>query len=372
MGIFWTRLLEINLYNLKENLRSLRKLLPEEVEILPVIKNDAYGHGLLEVARALTEEKVYGFGISEPYEAHLLRRAGFIHPLILLSGFEKDWLPDIKVLRITPVVTSIFTLEWLIDFTLKKAVTFEFHLKVDTGMHRFGVPMHELLEIIERLRENPQLQLTGLMTHLACSERPEDPIFHAQIKEFKKALSLLTSEGFNPKFVHLYNSAGIIFSEDFKGNLVRPGIALYGGYPCNKARARIRLKPVMTLKSKVVEIKHLKKGEIAGYGPTFTAKRETLLGIIPVGYGDGYPRILSNKGFAVIRGQRVPIVGTISMKALYLDLTEIPSPQLGEEVILLGGEREEVPADELAQLADTISYELFCNLGKIIPRRYKE
>lgn len=341
------------------------------MEILPVIKNDAYGHGLLEVARALSEERVFGFGISEPYEAQLLRKAGFIHPLILLSGFERDWLPEIKALRITPVVTSIPALNWIIDFTLRKALSLEFHLKVDTGMHRFGIPMDELAEVIDRLKENPQLQLTGLMTHLACAERPEDSLFSEQVENFQKTLSILTSEGFRPKFLHLFNSAGIIFSDTFKGNLVRPGIALYGGYPCNRARAYIRLKPVMTLKSKIIELKTLKRGEVAGYGPTFKAKRETTLGIVPVGYGDGYPRILGNKGFAVIRGERVPVVGTISMKALYLDLTEIPSPQLGEEVILLGGEKEEVPADELAQLADTISYELFCNLGKIIPRRHK-
>lgn len=345
-------------------------MLPEGVEILPVIKNDAYGHGLLEVARALSEEKVYGFGIAEPFEAKILRKAGFIHPLILLSGFEKDWLPHIRSLRITPTVTNFETLNWLIEFSLKKAVSFEFHLKVDTGMHRFGVLPEDLPKIISKIKENPQLHLTGLMTHLASAETPEDDLFKRQIQKFEEIRKYLIEQGFNPKFVHFCNSAGIIFYQGYKGNLVRPGIALYGSYPSPRARAYIKLKPVMTLKSKIVEIKVLKKGDSAGYGGTFKAKRKTILGLVPVGYGDGYPRVLSNKGFAVVRGIRVPIVGTISMKALYLELTDLESPQRGEEVVLLGGEREEISADELAQLAGTISYELFCHLGRALPRRY--
>lgn len=350
----------------------MKNLLPKEIEFLPVIKNDAYGHGLIEVARALSKEKVFGFGISEIFEAHLLRRAGFIHPLFLLSGFEKDWLPEIKTLRVTPVVTNFPSFEALIEFSLKKAISFEFHLKIDTGMHRFGLPMEDLPSFIEKLKKNPQLQLSGLMTHLASAENPSGELFQLQIENFKKAAKFFESQGIQIKFFHFCNSAGIIFNPGYTGNLVRPGIALYGAYPSNLARAYVKLKPVMTLKSKIVEIKRLKKGECAGYGPTFQAKRDTLLGIVPVGYGDGYPRILGNKGFAVIRGKRVPLVGTISMKALYVDLTEIENPQLGEEVILLGGLREEVPADELAQLAQTISYELFCQIGKSIPKKYLE
>jgi len=302
----------------------------------------------------------------------LLRKAGLIHPLILLSGFEKEWLPEIRSLRVIPTVTSLHQLEWLIDFSLKKAVTLEFHLKVETGMHRFGLPMEELSLFLQKLRENPQLKLTGVMTHLASAENPESELFQEQLENFKKVLEFFNKEGISPKLVHFCNSAGIIFNRGFVGNLVRPGIALYGGYPSNRARAYVRLRPVMTLRSRIIELKKVKKGKAAGYGPTFIAQRDSLLGLVPVGYGDGYPRILGNKGFAVIRKKRVPVVGTISMKCLFLDLTELESPQIGEEVILLGGEAEEVPADELAQLANTISYELFCNLGRAIPRRYKE
>ncbi len=319
----------------------------------------------------MAKERVYGFGLSEPYEAYLLRKAGFIHPILLLSGFEKDWLPEMYNLRITPVVTSVKTMEWLANFSYTRAIKWDFHLKIDTGMHRFGVIKEEVSQIINILKNNPQLNMVGIMTHLSCAEKPEDPLTVSQVNNFFEAIKFFKKEGFSFKFVHLANSAGIIFLKE-RGNLVRPGISLFGSYPGFKARSYVKLYPVMTVKSRVVELKKLKPGLTAGYGPTFKASKNCILGIVPVGYGDGYPRILSNKGFAWVKGKRVPVVGTVSMKCLYLDLTEIEGVEVGEEVILLGGPHEEVPADELASLADTISYELFCNLGRAITKHYKE
>jgi len=238
-------------------------------------------------------------------------------------------------------------------------------------MNRFGLPFEDLGTLIEELKQNPYLKLVGLMTHLAASEDPDTSYTQFQLENFKKFLKALQTAGFNPKYIHFCNSGGVVFLPE-KGNMVRPGIALYGGYPSFRARAFLKLYPVMTLKSRIVEIKRIKPGEGAGYGPTFIAKRETKLGIVPVGYGDGYPRSLSNRGFAYCLGARVPIVGTISMKALYVDLTDLVEAKVGDEVILLGGPNNEVPADELAQLAGTICYELFCQLGRAIPRTYRD
>lgn len=274
-------------------------------------------------------------------------------------------------LKITPVVTSLNVFEWLSEFVKKRNIKWEFHLKVDTGMHRFGLPLEELDKLIEKTKNFPVLKLTGIMTHLSCAENPEHKLTQLQLQNLKKILEKLKSNKIIPQYVHFANSGGIIFLSE-KGNLVRPGISLYGGYPSFKARKLIKLYPVMTLKSRIVEIKKIKKGEYAGYGPNFKAKRDTILAIIPVGYGDGYLRSLSNKGFAYYKGKKVSVVGNISMKALYLDVTEIEKPEIGDEVILLGGEREEVPADELANLAGTISYEIFCSLGKSISREYKD
>jgi len=321
------------------------------------------------VAKALSEEGIFGFGLSEPEEASVLRKNGFSQPILFLSGFEKDWLPEMYNLKVIPVVTNFNTFEWLKEFVKKNNIKWEFHLKLDTGMHRFGLDFSELDQFIEKLKNFPLLQLTGLMTHLSCAENPEHELTQIQLKKLKEALEKFKNNKIIPKYIHFANSGGIIFLPE-KGNLVRPGISLYGGYPDFKARELIKLYPVMTLKSRIVEIKKLKKGEYAGYGPNFKAKKATNLGLVPVGYGDGYLRSLSNKGFAWCKGKRVAVVGNISMKALYLDITELENPQIGDEVILLGGKNEEVPADELASLAGTISYELFCNLGKSIPREY--
>lgn len=317
----------------------------------------------------LSEEKIFGFGLSEPEEALVLRKEGFSQPILLLSGFEKDWLPEMYNLKITPVVTSLNTFEWLSNFVKSKDINWKFHLKVDTGMHRFGLELEKIDSFIEKMKNSSKLFLEGVMTHLSCAEKPEHELNQLQLKNFKEVLEKLKINKIVPKYIHFANSGGIIFLKE-KGNLVRPGISIYGSYPSPKARELIKLYPVMTLKSRIVEIKKIKKGEYAGYGPNFKAERNTILGLIPVGYGDGYPRILSNRGFAYYKGKKVFIVGNISMKALYLDITEVESPQIGDEVILLGGENEEVSADKLAELAETISYELFCALGKSIPREY--
>ncbi len=274
-------------------------------------------------------------------------------------------------LKITPVVTSLNTYNLLSEFVKKKKIKWEFHLKVDTGMHRFGLDIKELDNLIKKIKNLPELKLTGVMTHFACSENPEHELTKLQLKNLKDALEKLKNHKIIPRYVHFANSGGIIFLPE-KGNPVRPGISLYGGYPSTSARKFIKLHPVMTLKSRIVEIKKIKKGEYAGYGPNFRAERDTVLGLVPVGYGDGYFRSLSNKGFAFYKGKRVKVVGNVSMKALYLDITEVESSEIGDEVILLGGENEEVPADELAELAGTISYELFCSLGKSIPREYRD
>nr|WP_281347190.1 alanine racemase [Thermosulfurimonas marina] len=359
---------------LRANLRALKGLLPPETALLPVVKSEAYGHGLVEVARVLAQEGVYGFGISEPEEAFRLRRAGLALPILLLSGFERHWLPEIVQLRLIPAVASVKMLEAVADFTRKKALSLEIHLKLETGMHRLGIAPQEVPRALEILKANPQLQVTGLMTHLAAAENPEDPLTREQIALFEELKRKILSQGLSGiRFFHLANSGGIIFLRGAGGNLVRPGLSLYGAYPSFRARAYVKLKPVMTLKARVLEVKEVPAGGAVGYGPLYRARKRERLALVPVGYDDGYPRALSNKGFAVLRGQRVPLRGAVSMRTLALGVSGLEPPvNPGEEVLLLGGPKEEVPADELAQLAGTISYELFCRLGKSLERRYRD
>nr|WP_255592350.1 alanine racemase [Thermosulfurimonas sp. F29] len=363
----------MDLAALRANLRALKALLPEETAVLAVIKSEAYGHGLLEVARVLSQEGVYGFGLSEPEEALRLRRAGLALPLFLLSGFEPDWLPEILRLRIIPALASLHMIEAAAEFSRRKGIALEVHLKMDTGMHRLGLTPEELPAALNLLRENPQLRVSGLMTHLACAEKPEDPLTREQLRLFHQLKNALSREFPSLRFFHAANSAGIIFLRGAGGNLVRPGISLYGGYPSFRARARVKLRPVMTLKARILEVKNIRAGEAVGYGPLYRAREPRRIAIVPVGYDDGYPRGLSNRGFAWLRGRRVPVVGAVSMRSLTLDVTEVEGEvKPGEEVILLGGAEERVPVDELAELAGTISYEIFCALGRRLVRIYRD
>ncbi len=297
-----------------------------------------------------------------------MRKKGFKERILLLSGFEKDWLEEFPRLNITPVIASVEEANWCAEFFKKKGLKVSVHLKVDTGMHRFGIDEKRISQVVSVLK-NSYTKVEGIMTHLASSEEPESELTKSQLENLKKILKYLKSLGIFPEYVHFANTGGIIFLQE-KGNLVRPGIGLFGGYPSKRAKELIKLYPVMTLYSKIIEVKELKPGERAGYGGAFKAERKTLLGLVPVGYGDGYPRILGGRGFASVRGKRVKVVGRVSMKALYVDITDVPGVKKGDEVILLGGENSEVPADELAELAQTISYELFCNLGRGINREY--
>jgi len=354
-------------------LRALKSLLSPEVALLPIIKSDAYGHGLLPVARILAEEGVYGFGLSEVSEAlRLKEEAGLNLPMVLISGFERHWLPEIVHHQFIPVITDLWQLEALASYTASRESPCSIHLKVNTGMNRFGLQEEEFEEALRLLLENPQLRLEGLMSHLCCSERPEDPVTKEQLIRFENFKKRLKKRGFKPKFFHVANSGGIIFLPQAHYNMVRPGIALYGSYPAPEGEEKIKLAPVMTFYSRILSIKKIKAGEYLGYGPLFKAERPMKIALVPVGYEDGYLRALSNKGFAVVMGQRVPVIGAVSMKCLFLDVTAIEGLSLQEKVILLGGPRREVPAEELAERAGTISYELFCLIGQRALRVYKE
>ncbi len=357
---------------LRRNLQALKNLLAPEVALLPIIKSDAYGHGLLPVARVLAEEGVYGFGLSEVSEALRLREAGLDLPIILISGFERHWLPEIIHHRFIPVITDLWQLEALASYTTSRGSPCVLHLKVNTGMNRFGLQEEEFERALRLLLKYPQLRLEGLMSHLCCSERPKDPITKEQLVRFEYFRTRLKREGFRPKFFHLANSGGIIFLPQARYNMVRPGIALFGAYPAPEGEKKIKLFPVMTFYSRILSIKKIKAGEYLGYGPLFKAQRPMKIALVPVGYEDGYLRALSNKGFAVVRGQRVPVIGAVSMKCLFLDVTSMEDLSLGEKIILLGGPRREVPAEELAERAGTISYELFCLIGQRALRIYKE
>jgi len=368
--IRWSAWAEIDLQALRENLKAIKELVGPQVSILPVIKSEAYGHGLIPIAKVLAAEGVYGFGLSDLEEVQRIREAGLALPVILLSGFEPSWLPEIVRLRVIPAVIDLYQLRLLAEFSKRQGKKVALHLKIDTGMNRLGIHPSELDQALSLLEDNPQLELSGVMSHLAAGEHPRAVITRQQKALFEEALKEIKRRGFRPRFIHLANSAACILDAKARYNLVRPGLALYGVYPGPEARKKIKLKPVMTYKARVLSVKEVAKGEGVGYGPLYRSQGPMKLALVPVGYDDGYLRALSNRGFASLKGERVPVVGAVSMRCTAFDVSALKDVSPGDEIVLLGGEGGEVPVEELAARAGLISYELLCLLGRKVSKIY--
>ncbi len=355
----------IDLGALVENLAALKALLAKpDVGIMAVIKSDAYGHGLIQVAKALWKHGIWGFGISEIEEAIALRQAGIKSPILLLSGLCQGTEEQVLGLDLITGVPDLGTLEGLERAASKRGVMAKVHLKIDTGMGRLGLTIEELIQIVRDRSHWPHLRFTGLYSHLSAADDPGDPFNQDQIQRFEKAIVKIKALGWHPPEIHLANSAGLIHFKNAHHHLTRPGIALYGAYPGDQARLKLRLRPVMSFKSQVISIRSVPKGFPISYGHTYYTKRPSKIAVVPVGYDDGYPRSLSNKAWALVRGIRCPVIGSICMKALMLDVTKAEGVRQGDEVVFLGRQGQDtITIEELAMWAGTISYELLCLLG---------
>ncbi|MBA2848339.1 alanine racemase [Thermosulfuriphilus ammonigenes] len=350
---------EIDLGAIRYNFRQLKQLVAP-AHLIPVVKSDAYGHGLIPVSRVLAEEGALFLGVSELDEALKIKEAGIKTPLLLISGFEREWLKEIVRGRITPTVSSLKELQILAQEAPKTA----FHLKVDTGMGRLGLEGKELDLALEAILKEG-LNLTGLMSHLALSG-PEEPFTREQIFRFKATLKRIRDLGYPLPLAHLANSAGAILYPEARFTAIRPGIAIYGALPHPACEKVLRLRPAMKVLSRIIEIKKVSPGQGVGYGLLFRPQRPSQIAVVPVGYDNGYLRTLSGRGWALVRGKRVPVVGSVCMRALFLDVTEVEGVDVGDEVLLLGsGAEGDIRAESLAEAAGTIAYELFCLLGRL-------
>lgn len=337
---------------LRYNLQRVRQSAANSA-VLAVIKANGYGHGLVRVAKALSQAD--GFGVACCEEAILLREAGMLHPILLLEGiFSERELPYIIKHNFHMVVHCIEQIEWLEQQRLAKPV--RVWLKLDTGMHRLGFSPESFPKIYQRLRENINVRKPiALMTHFACADNKADSATAEQIKVFNA--TTLQLEG----IASLANSAAIIAWPESHRDWVRPGIMLYGASPFTQGTANdYQLKPVMSLTTKLITVRDIKIGESLGYGAAWTAQRNSRIGVVAIGYGDGYPRHAKTGTPVVINGRAVPLVGRVSMDMITVDLTDYPEVKAGDFVELWG---KELSVDEVARCADTVSYELLCGLA---------
>jgi alanine racemase len=360
---------EIDLDALRSNFRALRAVAAHG-ELMVVVKADAYGHGAVTVARALLDEGCRHFGVATLYEARELRDAGVHSRIYLQAGFFAQQAAEIVALDLTPFVFDVAMIGWL-DRAAESAgrKDFPIHLKIDSGATRLGVMPEDLPAAIEAMRKASAVRLEGVCTLLANAGDPKSPITDAQLKVFNNALETLNEAGLKPQVIHVANSAALVLRYDSHFDLARPGLAIYGLPPVAAVRERVDLRPVMTFKTQLMQLKRAPAGSGVGYGHTFIAPRESMIGVLPVGYADGYRRGLQHGGEVIIRGKRAPVVGAVSMDLTTIDVTDIAGASVGDEVILWGESGgEAISVNDVARLAQTISYEMLCTVGKRVTR----
>ncbi len=356
---------EISLDAIGHNLRVVQGAAAGR-KILAVVKADAYGHGVVPVARRLQDEGVDGFGVALAEEGIELREAGIDRAILVLNGINGGAHREIIAAGLTPVLYDISEAH---AFELvSESRPIDVHLKVDTGMGRLGVPLGELTDFLHELRRFPSIRIAGLMTHLSTADA--DPEYVAeQLEGFAHARGLVHRFGHEPSVLHVANSAGLFRHPEAHFDWVRPGLALYG-YPGSDT-IEAPLRPALRWRTEVLRVRTLQAGESVGYGRSFRAPRETRLATIPVGYGDGLLRSASNRGHVLIGGVRCPIVGNIAMDLTTVDVSGISGVAIGDEVLLLGEQGGSVlDARDLAVAAGTIPYEVLTNVSRRVPRVY--
>ncbi|MBI3314733.1 MAG: alanine racemase [Candidatus Omnitrophica bacterium] len=374
----WTWV-EIDLNAMAANFGELKKLAAKNMAynagLIPVIKADAYGHGMLATAQCLDVQGCPLFAVSNVSEGIALRRAGFKQKVLLFESTLPQDAVAIVENQLTPTVCTPDLAQAIDAQAVAAGVQVPVHIKVDTGMGRLGVDEEDALAFVQKLRDDhPRLVLEGLYTHFPLAETDREFTF-GQMRRFRDIVYAMENQFITFTYVHAGNSMGL---GDYKSelfNLARPGLMLYGLYPSEELKKKVALHPVMAVKTRIISVKTIAKGHGVSYGHTFKAKDDMTVAVLPIGYSNGYLRSLSNSAFVLIRGLRCPVVGRVTMDQVIVDVTPLGMsgdlPRLGEEAVLLGSQKgATISADEVAHWAGTISYEILCSLGNNLPRIY--
>lgn len=385
---------EISLVALRQNYRALNALVSRgasgegnsvpgnsNAKICCVVKCNAYGHGAVECARSLAAEGAEWFGVSSVEEGMALRAAGLTERILLLSGYWPGQEETVVAEKLTPAIWSARQIEDLGEAARQKGLRLAVHLKVDSGMGRLGITLAELPEILSGLRQNENINLEGVMTHLASAEVVGSRQNQQQLEAFESAASMIAAAGLGHPLLHIANSAALVSQPGALKNLVRPGISLYGYYlPFGAvepgaaelpALPELPVQPVLSWKTRVLALKNLGANQPVGYNGAYVTMAATRIAVLPVGYGDGLSRQLSNCGRVMVRDRYAPIRGKVSMDLTLVDVTDIPGVELGDEVTIIGKTAScQITAWEHAILGKTIPYEVLCNISTRVPRAF--
>jgi alanine racemase len=373
---------EVSLAALKANFRAVQKHVGPTVVVCAVVKANGYGHGAVECARALESEGAQWLGVTDAAEGLALRGAGTKARILLMTGIWTGEEDAIVAQNLTPTIWEPWQVELLERARQKRrsdlpSDRLPVHLKIDTGMNRLGASKPGLPLLCRMLSTSKHLSLEGVSTHFASAEVLDAEDVRRQIKCFEQGLAILRSYGLEPPLVHMGNSAAIGARPETWKTMVRPGIALYG-YALAYTRAgeqaavaELPLRPVLSWKTRVLTIKQVAAGQAVGYMGTFVTKARSRIAVLPVGYADGYPRLLSNRARVIVRGQYAPVIGRVSMDLTIVDVSHVRGVAVGDEVVLIGQSTgKSVDAMELARLSESVPYEILCGLSQRVPRVY--
>jgi alanine racemase len=367
---------EIDLSAIGHNFREAKRLVTpvkdapwRETAVFPVVKSDAYGHGIIPVAQALQEQGADGFLVSIMEEAVTLRQAGIWTPVILHLPESKRDAFEIVEFNISPVVYNLGIIDALSRESRSRDRVVGIYIKVDTGMGRLGVNITDLPAILSYVREKEGIKVLGLMSHLSCADGSGRGYTLSQVEHFNEAVNIGRGLGFELPQNHIANSAGLMAYPAARMNLVRPGIMIYGAYPGKDMQGVAALRPAMTFKSKVIQVKKVPAGASISYGRRYVTPEAKTIAVVPVGYDAGYSRSISNRGEVLVRQRRAPVLGTVCMCLTMIDVSHIEGVAVDDEVVIFGRQGNQViSVDEVADRAGTISYDLLCAVGSRNPR----
>lgn len=364
----------VNLDAIRQNMEAMKANLKEGTGMIGVVKADGYGHGSVPVAYAI-DDYVCGYATATLEEAVILRRHGIKKPVLILGVVPEASYDGLVEYDIRPSIFRYESAARLSGLAVGADRTVSIHIALDTGMSRIGYPVTEkAADEVVRISRLPGIRIEGLFTHFARADEKDKTATYRQMELYTRFVTMLADRGLTIPVLHCSNSAGILELPQANFNAVRAGISIYGHYPSEEVEKEpVHLRPAMELKSTITYIKTIGPGTPVSYGGTYTAERETSIATIPVGYGDGYPRALSGKADVLIRGRRAPILGRICMDQLMVDTTGIIEAEEGDEVTLIGRDKdEEITVEELARIGGGFHYEILCDIGKRVPRVYIE
>ena len=367
---------DIDLAAVKYNMESMHRNLKAGTQMVAVIKTNAYGHGDSEIAKALEDlPYLWGYAVATVDEAVNLIEEGRKKPFLVLGISFEEQYEDIIKYGIRPAICEYETAKKLSELAVREHKICQIHIKVDTGMSRIGFQVSgEAADIIAQISNLPNINIEGIFTHFAKADEYDKSATHRQIELFQQMIQMLEAREVSIPIHHCSNSAGIVEIPEANMDMVRAGITLYGLWPSNEVdKERISLKPVMSIKSRIAFVKELEKGRQISYGGTYETTSKRMIATIPVGYGDGYSRGLSNKGYVLIHGKKAPICGRVCMDQFMVDITEIPEAKVEDPVTLLGKDGDScITMEELGALSGRFNYEFACLITPRVPRIYEQ